>query len=178
MSVMTGRISPRQATSGNIGTLVADIPAEPKRNEPFALILLPAALGGMIVAGRRIGYPVVRHERCADQVHAPPLDRRRARAPCAGAAGSAASSVARRRRSRPCTLDGESASRSLDPHARATGRTSTPIRDPAGGASEPASPVPDWAAASAGSRSMRRPRTWSCAFADPHDRDRLANTLR
>ena len=43
--VMTGTVSPRQATTGNIGTIVADITAEPKRNEPFGLILLPAALG-------------------------------------------------------------------------------------------------------------------------------------
>jgi hypothetical protein len=71
-AVMTGHLSPRTATTGNIGSLDPDIPAVPKRNEPFALILLPAALGGMIVLGRRLGYPVVRHQR-RGRIRAPGL---------------------------------------------------------------------------------------------------------
>jgi hypothetical protein len=62
-TILTGHLSPRSATTGNIGSLDPDIPPVPKRNEPFALILLPAAVGGMIVVGRRLGYPVVRRER-------------------------------------------------------------------------------------------------------------------
>jgi hypothetical protein len=71
-TVLTGRLSPRTATTGNIGSLDPDIPPVPKRNEPFALILLPAAIGGMIVVGRRLGYPVVRRER-RSPTHAPRL---------------------------------------------------------------------------------------------------------
>jgi hypothetical protein len=62
-TILTGRLSQRTATTGNIGSLDPDIPAVPKRNEPFGLILLPAAVGGMIVVGRRLGYPVVRRQR-------------------------------------------------------------------------------------------------------------------
>jgi hypothetical protein len=71
-TVMTGRLSPRTATTGNIGSLDPDIPAVPKRNEPFGLILLPAAVGGMIVVGRWLGYPVVRRQR-RSRVAAPRL---------------------------------------------------------------------------------------------------------
>lgn len=60
--IVTGRISPRRATSGNIGTLIADIPAVPKANEPFAVILFPAALGAFVAMGINVGYPVRRHE--------------------------------------------------------------------------------------------------------------------
>ena len=60
--VVTGRISPRQATTGNIGTLVADVPAVPKANEPFAVILFPAAVGAFLVTGVNVGYPVRRRE--------------------------------------------------------------------------------------------------------------------
>jgi hypothetical protein len=61
---MTGQISPNVGSdTGNIGSLEPDIPPVPKRNEPFAVILAPAAIGGMIVLGRRIGYPIVRRER-------------------------------------------------------------------------------------------------------------------
>lgn len=60
--IVTGRISPA-ATTGNIGTLVPDLPPVPKANEPFAVILLPAALGSFLVLGIRPGYPVVRRER-------------------------------------------------------------------------------------------------------------------
>ena len=60
--IVTGRISPRRATSGNIGTLIADVPAVPKANEPFAVILFPAALGAFVAMGLNVGYPVRRHE--------------------------------------------------------------------------------------------------------------------
>ena len=62
-AVVTGRISPRASAVGNVGSLDADVPAVPRRDEPFHLILLPAAIGGVIVLGTRIGYPVVRRER-------------------------------------------------------------------------------------------------------------------
>ena len=60
--IVTGRISPRRATTGNIGTLIADVPAVPKANEPFAVILFPAALGVFVAMGINAGYPVRRHE--------------------------------------------------------------------------------------------------------------------
>jgi hypothetical protein len=62
-TVLTGRLSPRDAPTGNIGSLDPDIPPVPKQNEPFGLILLPAALGVLIVLGRRLGYPVIRRQR-------------------------------------------------------------------------------------------------------------------
>lgn len=60
--IVTGRISPRSATTGNIGTLIADVPAVPKANEPFAVILFPAAVGAFVAMGINVGYPVRRHE--------------------------------------------------------------------------------------------------------------------
>ena len=70
---MTGHVSAGEATTGNIGSLDPDIPPVPKQNEPFAIILLPAVIGGMIVLGRRIGYPIVRHERRRRHLHGAPL---------------------------------------------------------------------------------------------------------
>jgi hypothetical protein len=61
-TIVTGRISPRRAETGNVGTLIADVPAVPKANEPFAVILFPAALGAFVAMGINIGYPVRRHE--------------------------------------------------------------------------------------------------------------------
>jgi hypothetical protein len=60
--VVTGRISPRLATTGNIGTLIADVPAVPKANEPFAVILFPAAVGAFVALGINLGYPIRRNE--------------------------------------------------------------------------------------------------------------------
>jgi hypothetical protein len=60
--VVTGHISPRRATTGNVGTIIADAPAVPKANEPFAVILFPAAVGAFIALGLRVGYPVRRLE--------------------------------------------------------------------------------------------------------------------
>jgi len=61
--VMTGRLGLGVQGSGTIGFLDADIPAVPRRDEPFQLILLPAVLAIVIVVGMRLGYPVVRRER-------------------------------------------------------------------------------------------------------------------
>lgn len=61
-AVLTGRLSLGEATVGNIGSIEADIPAVPKRNEPFGLILLPAAVGLVVILGGRLGYPVVRRD--------------------------------------------------------------------------------------------------------------------
>jgi hypothetical protein len=61
--LVTGRISPRGAETGNIGTLVADVPAVPKANEPFAVILFPAAVGAFVAMGINVGYPIRRRER-------------------------------------------------------------------------------------------------------------------
>jgi hypothetical protein len=72
--VMTGQLSPGEGTTGNIGSLDPDIPPVPKQNEPFAIILLPAAIGGAILLGRRTGYPIVRYERRRNVVDAAPLE--------------------------------------------------------------------------------------------------------
>ena len=61
-TVVTGHISPRRAETGNVGTLIADVPAVPKANEPFAVILFPAAVGAFVAMGINVGYPVRRHE--------------------------------------------------------------------------------------------------------------------
>ncbi len=61
--IVTGRISPRRAETGNVGTLIADVPAVPKANEPFAVILFPVALGAFVAIGINVGYPIRRHER-------------------------------------------------------------------------------------------------------------------
>ena len=60
--IVTGHISPRRAETGNVGTLIADVPAVPKANEPFAVILFPAVLGAFVAMGINVGYPVRRHE--------------------------------------------------------------------------------------------------------------------
>ncbi len=60
--IVTGRISPRRAETGNVGTLIADVPAVPKANEPFAVILFPAAVGAFVWLGINVGYPIRRHE--------------------------------------------------------------------------------------------------------------------
>lgn len=60
---MTGHLSLGGQGSGLIGFLDADVPAIPRREEPFQLILLPAALAIVIVIGMHLGYPVVRRER-------------------------------------------------------------------------------------------------------------------
>jgi len=62
-TIVTGRI----AVTGtgeydNVGTIEIDLPAVPKRNEPFAVILLPAALAIITMLGLHLGYPVIRRD--------------------------------------------------------------------------------------------------------------------
>jgi len=171
--VMTGRISPRQATSGNIGSFVADIPAEPKRNEPFGLILLPAALGVLIVAGRRIGYPVVRHER-ARIIHAPPLAAGEPLAPAWS--GRIGSQLVAHGAARPCTLTVV-----REPEfSILTLRDGTDEHTIRARRAVPANRlrVCRLGGCQRGLEIHAQTADLVLAFTDPHDRDRLANTLR
>jgi len=61
-AVVTGRLALGAASSSNIGSLDADVPAVPRRDEPFHLILLPAILGIVVAFGLNLGYPVVRRD--------------------------------------------------------------------------------------------------------------------
>jgi hypothetical protein len=62
-TVVTGRIAVTGTGEyGNVGTIEIDVPAVPKRNEPFWVILLPAALGIVTVLGLHLGYPVIRRD--------------------------------------------------------------------------------------------------------------------
>jgi len=61
-TVVTGRLSQGVNSVGNIGTIDVDVPAVPRRDEPFQLILIPAALGIVVALGLHLGYPVVRGE--------------------------------------------------------------------------------------------------------------------
>jgi hypothetical protein len=62
-TIVTGRIAVSGDRGyGNVGTIQIDLPAVPKRNEPFGLILLPAAVGFFIVLGIHLGYPVIRRD--------------------------------------------------------------------------------------------------------------------
>jgi hypothetical protein len=63
VTVVTGRLSLAAGTIGSIGTIDANVPAIPKRDEPFGLILLPAAFGIFVALGIRVGYPVIRRDR-------------------------------------------------------------------------------------------------------------------
>ena len=60
---VTGRLSLAAMTAGSIGSIDADVPTVPRRDEPFQLILLPAVLGIVVAFGIGLGYPVVRRER-------------------------------------------------------------------------------------------------------------------
>lgn len=59
-TVVTGHLSVVGGGYGNVGSIDVDIPAEPRRNEPFQVILLPAVLGIVVAIGVNAGYPVVR----------------------------------------------------------------------------------------------------------------------
>ncbi len=61
--VMTGHLALGAQGAGTIGFLDADVPAVPRQNEPFWLILLPAVIAIVIFIGTRLGYPVVRRDR-------------------------------------------------------------------------------------------------------------------
>jgi hypothetical protein len=60
--IVTGRISASGGETGLMGTLAADVPAVPKANEPFAVILFPAAVAAFLAIGINVGYPVRRYE--------------------------------------------------------------------------------------------------------------------
>ena len=60
---MTGRISPRGATTGNIGTIDADVPPVPRVDEPIWLYLTPGVIAILLGIGVRAGYPAIRRER-------------------------------------------------------------------------------------------------------------------
>ncbi len=62
-AMVTGQVSPRQAATGNVGTIDADVPAVPRVDEPIWLYLTPALIAILIVVGMRLGYPVVRGDR-------------------------------------------------------------------------------------------------------------------
>jgi hypothetical protein len=60
--VMTGHLTLGAQGSDIIGFLDADVPAVPRRDEPFQLILLPAAIAIVLAIGMQLGYPVVRRD--------------------------------------------------------------------------------------------------------------------
>ncbi len=61
--VMTGHLELGAQGAGTIGFLDADVPAVPRRDEPFQLILLPAIIAIVIAIGMQLGYPVIRRDR-------------------------------------------------------------------------------------------------------------------
>ena len=61
-AMITGHVSPHRATSGNVGTIVADDPVVPPVDEPIWLYLTPAVLAIVLAVGLRLGYPVVRRD--------------------------------------------------------------------------------------------------------------------
>jgi len=62
-AMVTGRISPRFAATGNVGSIDADVPAVPRVDEPIWLYLTPALIALVIALGIQRGYPVVRGDR-------------------------------------------------------------------------------------------------------------------
>jgi hypothetical protein len=64
-TMVTGEVSDSANRSGYLGWIEADVPAVPRRDEPFWLILIPAFAGGVLAIGIKAGYPVVRPERVA-----------------------------------------------------------------------------------------------------------------
>ena len=73
-AVVTGQLglgSNPVGSPGFLGVIVADVPAVPRRDEPFQLILLPAMLGIALAIGILQGYPVVRPERRPGERTAP-----------------------------------------------------------------------------------------------------------
>jgi hypothetical protein len=71
-TMVTGRISPNITTTGNVGTIDADVPAVPPVDEPIWLYLTPGVIAIVIAIGVRTGYPVARRERGSGD-HAPVL---------------------------------------------------------------------------------------------------------
>ena len=62
-AMVTGRVSPRQALTGNVGSIDADVPAVPRVDEPIWLYLTPAVIAILIIVGMRVDYPVVRGDK-------------------------------------------------------------------------------------------------------------------
>ena len=62
-AMVTGRVSPRRALTGNVGSIEADVPAVARVNEPIWLYLTPAVIALLIVVGMRVGYPVIRGDK-------------------------------------------------------------------------------------------------------------------
>jgi hypothetical protein len=61
-AMITGQVSPRRATSGNVGTIAADDPALQPVDEPIWLYLTPAVLAIVLAIGLRLGYPVAQRD--------------------------------------------------------------------------------------------------------------------
>jgi hypothetical protein len=60
---MTGHLMFGSLGAEIIGFLDADVPAVPRRDEPFHLILVPAAIAIVLAIGMSLGYPVIRRDR-------------------------------------------------------------------------------------------------------------------
>jgi hypothetical protein len=60
---VTGRLSGALGVPGTFDTIVADVPTEPPRRDPWLLFSVPAILALVVVMGGRVGYPVLRRER-------------------------------------------------------------------------------------------------------------------
>jgi len=65
-AMVTGRVSPRFARTGNVGSIDADVPAVARVDEPIWLYLTPAVIALVIILGIRLGYPIVRVDRRSD----------------------------------------------------------------------------------------------------------------
>ena len=160
-AMITGQVSPHRATTGNVGTIVADDPVVPPVDEPIWLYLTPAVLAIVIAVGLRLGYPVVRRDRATPTSagagapaptrpasHRPTASHRPSRSTATGAAGSGASRS-------PAT--GRSPARSPSTGSRTcpisrTSRSSSRVgRRRSGSAGRPRSASCDWSG-SAGSR--------------------------
>jgi hypothetical protein len=59
---VTGRTSRARSVEGTAGSIEADVPAEPRRNDPWLLLSLPAIGAIGLTIGLRSGYPVVRRD--------------------------------------------------------------------------------------------------------------------
>jgi hypothetical protein len=62
---VTGRIASESAVAGTFQSIQADVPTEPARHDPWLLFSLPAILAIAVLAGFRVGYPVVRGDPAA-----------------------------------------------------------------------------------------------------------------
>ncbi|HEX6867923.1 MAG TPA: hypothetical protein VF119_03910 [Candidatus Limnocylindrales bacterium] len=74
-AMVTGRVSPRRAPTGNVGSIEADVPAVPRVDEPIWLYLTPAVIALVIILGIHLGYPVIRGERRSEFFVAQAADR-------------------------------------------------------------------------------------------------------